>query len=122
MSAYPLKKCHKILKREEYLNIGAEGKKIRSNHFIVLYKEKGVGTCRAGITASKKVGNAVYRNRVKRLIREFFRLNRENFCPADMVFIAGRNSCHLTYKELRDELMLVCSRRGLIQSFRVSNT
>ena len=122
MPAYPLKKCHKILKREEYLRIGAEGKKIRSNHFIVIYKTKSEGTCRAGITASKKVGNAVYRNRVKRLIREFFRLNRENFCPADMVFIAGRNSCHLTYKELRDELMLIFSRRGLIQSFRVSNT
>ncbi len=121
MPAYPLKKCHKILKREEYLKIGAEGKKIRSNHFIVLYKEKSVGSCRAGITASKRVGNAVYRNRVKRLIREFFRLNNELFCPADMVFIAGRNSCHLTYKELSDELMLVFSRRGVIQSFRVDN-
>ncbi len=122
MSAYPFKKCHKILKREEYLKIGAEGKKIRSNHFIVLFKEKSVGSCRAGITASKRVGNAVCRNRVKRLIREFFRLNHESFYPLDMVFIAGRNSCHLTYKELRDELMLIFSRRGLIQSFRASNT
>lgn len=104
------------------MRIGAEGKKIRSNHFIVIYKTKSEGACRAGITASKKVGNAVYRNRVKRLIREFFRLNNELFCPADMVFIAGRNSCHLTYKELRDELMLVFTRRGLIQSFQVSST
>ncbi|MDT8317501.1 MAG: ribonuclease P protein component [bacterium] len=121
MPPYPLKKCQKILKRDEYLKIGADGIKIRSNHFIVMYKAKSEGACRVGITASKKVGNAVYRNRVKRLIREFFRLNHELFFPADMVFIAGRNSCHLTYKELSDELMLVFGRRGLIQSFRVEN-
>lgn len=122
MPPYPFKKCQKILKREEYLKIGAEGKKIRTSHFIVLYKEKSEGACRTGITASKRVGNAVYRNRVKRLIREFFRLNCELFYPADMVFIAGQNSGKLTYKELRDELMLVFCRRGLIQSFRADNT
>jgi len=121
MPPYPFKKCQKILKREEYLKLGAEGKKIRSNHFIVMYKTKSEGACRAGITASKRVGNAVYRNRVKRLIREFFRLNHELFCPTDMVFIAGRNSCHLTYKELSDELMLVFSKRGLIRSLRMDN-
>jgi len=119
MPTHPFKKCQKILKREEYLKLGAEGNKIRSNHFIVMYRIKSKGACRAGITASKRVGNAVYRNRVKRLIREFFRLNHELFFPADMVFIAGRNSCHLTYKELSDELMLVFSKRGLIRSLRV---
>ncbi|MGM0489453.1 MAG: ribonuclease P protein component [Planctomycetota bacterium] len=43
---------------------------------VVLGRENGTGTCRLGLSISRRVGNAVVRNRWKRLIREAFRRQR----------------------------------------------
>ena len=54
---------------------------------------------------TKKVGTAVQRNRIKRVVREVFRRNRQLF-PAshDVVFIAKRDARGVTYDGLLDEL------------------
>jgi ribonuclease P protein component len=54
------------------------------------------GRTRLGITVARQVGNAVRRNRIKRLVREVFRQHRELFPErADLVVIA-KNNCHAT--------------------------
>lgn len=54
---------------------------------------------------TKKVGTAVQRNRIKRLVREVFRRNRELF-PAshDLVFIAKRGATEIDYSSLLEEI------------------
>lgn len=50
------------------------------------------GTWRLGLAVTKKIGSAVRRNRVKRVLREFFRLNQTDMPPAvDVVVVAKRN-------------------------------
>lgn len=71
-----LKKAQKILKRPEYLRLSQSGKKTQDAFFIIIYAKSASGSPRLGITVSKRVGNAVVRNRVKRLVREWFRLYR----------------------------------------------
>jgi len=63
------------------------------------------GARRIGITVTKKTGNAVFRNRIKRLIREFFRRNK-NLFPAghDVVVMAKKNLPPLSYQETEQEL------------------
>jgi ribonuclease P protein component len=64
-----------------------------------------MGISRLGITVSKKVGSAVQRNRIRRLVREFFRLNRSRLCtPQDIVIIAKRNLTTLAYQDVYREL------------------
>lgn len=58
--------------RREFLSLGRTGEKRRTPHFVLVI-ERSPAPARLGITVSRKVGNAVTRNRLKRRIRERFR-------------------------------------------------
>ena len=66
-------KADRLRKSSDYLRLSKYGNKYFSNHFIIIANSNNFGN-RLGVTASKKVGNAITRNRIKRVIREYFRL------------------------------------------------
>jgi ribonuclease P protein component len=80
MKACPLRfsftKADRILKRSEYLALSKSGKKVQNAEFIAYFIPTQHGQSRLGVTVTKKVGQAVERNRIKRIVREFFRINR----------------------------------------------
>jgi ribonuclease P protein component len=100
-----LRKSDRVLKRDIYLKAAKSKHVKRSRHFVVVELKEQFGEKKLGITASKKVGNAVKRNRVKRLVREFFRRNKDKV-PGDVYYIviAKKNSHLLSYDEAYDEL------------------
>jgi len=68
-----LGKESRVRKRREFLQIQNAGKRVSTRHFLVVYVCAGDGPTRLGITVTKKIGNAVVRNRIKRAVRETFR-------------------------------------------------
>lgn len=71
----------------------------------MILKENGLGITRLGLTVSRKTGNAVKRNRVKRLIREFFRLNDTYFPQGyDIVIAAKKDASYLDLQKIKNEL------------------
>jgi ribonuclease P protein component len=62
------------------------------------------GKRRLGIVVNRRVGGAVQRNRLKRVIREYFRNNRGEFPKGDCVVIPGPRAAGLTNGELRESL------------------
>jgi len=102
----------KICKKQDYLTIYEQGVRRYSKHFTMIEYRNQEGIRRLGITVSKKVGIAVQRNRVKRLLREFFRLNKSRFSSShDIVIIAKKDAHSLTYQDVCRELGSLLIRR-----------
>ena len=79
-------------------------------HFLLLWKVKdGCGT-RVGFTVSKKVGNAVVRNSIKRRLREFYRQNKSRFMQADINIIAKKGAEVLDFHQISIELAAALGR------------
>ena len=84
---------HRLLRRPEFTACYEAGHRLFSRHFIVFaFSHASAGTnWRVGFAVSKKVGTAVRRNRVKRVLREFFRLHQGLVPPGmDIVVVPKR--------------------------------
>lgn len=82
-----------------------KGVRYNTPHFHIRVLRNPLGITRLGITASRKVGKACARNRIKRRLREYFRLNRDKMPPgADIVFIASQGAAALKTKQFFAEL------------------
>lgn len=101
-ATYP--KTARLRKRPEFLRLASAEHKSSVRGFLVVWSENNLQIARLGITASKKTGCAVVRNRVKRYLREFFRHNRLDMLPVDVNVIARRESAQMTYPEVVREL------------------
>jgi len=95
----------RLLKRAEFLSLSKTGKKVQDTCFIIIYQMGRQNHPRLGITVSKRVGKAVTRNRLKRLIREFFRKNRFALeANWDINIIAKPAAASLTARGVHDSL------------------
>jgi len=96
----------RIVRSSDYQALYKKGCKIHSSHFVLFSRGNDLGHCRLGITASRKVGGAVVRNRVKRLFREIFRRSF-NQIPGrfDMVINAKSGCGSARYDALQAEFL-----------------
>ena len=84
---------HRIIASSGFATVRRTGRRFVTRSFILYVAPASQGVSRLGIIASRKVGNAVARNRTKRVLREVFRLNREQLgLPLDVVAIVRRDS------------------------------
>jgi ribonuclease P protein component len=105
LGEYSFPKAARILKRSEFIRLSRSGTKFQNRHFIFLYSRSHQEYSRIGITVSRKVGDAVLRNRIKRLVRENFRRMRPMIVGAwDINIIAKKNAANLSGDEVGSSL------------------
>ncbi len=81
--------------------------------FVCFLARREGGSPRLGLAVSRKVGNAVRRNLVKRRVREYFRANRAGIEPGiDLVFVAKPGAAELEWDALVAELEQLLQRGG----------
>lgn len=86
----------RLRKRRDYVGVQSQGRRQQSSMFVVCARsrqgEAATGPGRLGITVTKRVGPAVRRNRIRRLVREFARLSCWIPDGVDVVVIAKRGA------------------------------
>lgn len=87
------------------------------NGFLVLYARKNhTATNRVGVTVSKKLGGAVTRNRVRRRLREVYRLNEDLFCPGWDIVVVARSRCiDADFGKLQSAYLSLAAKAGILR-------
>jgi ribonuclease P protein component len=104
VSASTFPKSARLRKRADFLQLASAQHKSSVRGFLVVWRENNMQTARLGITASKKIGCAVIRNKIKRYLREIFRHNRLEMVAVDVNIIARRESALMTFPDIEREL------------------
>lgn len=95
----------------EYALVWRQGRKYHTKHLLIVIAPGSTFHPRLGMTISRKVGNAVCRNRIKRWIREFFRhLPAESLPQVDINIIAKRHAGSIGHDELDQEVSSIFKR------------
>ena len=89
----------------------------QANGYLVLYARKNrTDTNRVGITVGKKLGHAVVRNRVRRRLREVYRLNEDKFQAGwDIVVVARTRSIYADFNQLVEAYMTAAQKAGVLK-------
>lgn len=87
-----------------------------ANSCLVLYARRNhLSANRVGITVSKKLGGAVVRNRVRRRIREVYRLHESQFGAGwDIVVVARSRAISVSFEKLTDSYLSLAQKAGLL--------
>lgn len=108
-----------LRKNYEFRRLYQKGKSAVSPCLAVYCRRSGGGVNRLGITVSNKLGNAVTRNRIRRRLREIYRLNEPRFRRGrDIVAVARARSVGVDYPTLEREFLALCAQLGLLTEER----
>ena len=88
----------------------------QANPHLVLYARRNrTATNRVGITVSKKLGKANVRNRVRRRLREVYRLNEDKFQSGwDIVIVARTRAIHAPFEKLMESYLRAAEKAGIL--------
>ena len=109
-----MKKMGRITKNSEYQEVFQQGKSAATRSIVLVRMKNGQTANRTGFITSKKIGNAVVRNRVKRLLREAYRTYAKDIaCGYDLVLVARPPAANFDFKQAAAEMKRVLQRGGL---------
>ena len=89
----------------------------QANGYLVLYARKNrLEENRVGVTVSKKLGKAVVRNRVRRRLREIYRLHESRFLPGwDIVVVARGRAVDASFSDLTKAYLSLAKKCGILR-------
>ena len=94
-----------------------KGKSAANKYLVIYCRRNGSEENRIGYTISAKLGHAVVRNRVRRRLREIYRLNEHKFRPGfDLVVVARSRAVHAPYGKLESAYLHLAKKLNLLHT------
>lgn len=104
----------KIRSNRDFRVVYDKGKSNANKYLVIFFKKNGYDYNRIGFSTTKKLGNSVIRNRVKRLMRESYRINsfkiKEGY---DIIFLSRVRAKDASYKQIESAIMHLVKKAGL---------
>ena len=112
-----MKKLNSLKLNKDFRRLYARGAHKADKHIVVYALKNGRNINRLGLTASKAVGNAVKRNRARRLMRESWRLLHGGIKKGfDIIIVARKGCAYSKMPVIKAELLRSLSKLGLIEN------
>jgi len=106
-----------LKKNSDFRRLYSKGQSAVTPYVVVYCRRNREKVNRLGYTVSTKLGHAVVRNRVRRRLREIYRLNAHKLKPGyDIVVVARSRSVGAEYKKLEDSFLHACGQLGLMEA------
>jgi len=104
-----MKKRQRVKKNEDFQKVFKKGKSFANRQFVIyLLPKEGQTEFRVGLSVSKKLGNAVTRNQIKRYIRQSIHEIKDELKPnMDYVIIARHQAATMDFHEVKQSLQHV---------------
>ena len=111
-----MKKTIALKENHEFRRLYHRGTSSAGRHLVLYCRKNRLGRNRLGLVSSTKLGHAVVRNRVRRRLREIFRLNQDKLTQGyDMIVVARTRAVHAEYHELDRAFLRTCGKLGLME-------
>lgn len=105
-----------LKKNYEFRRLYKKGKSAVTPYLVLYVRQTGRDTNRIGVTVSNKIGKAVVRNKIRRRLREIYRLNETQFQPGwDLVVVARTRAMTAEYAKLQSAYLALAARLGVLQ-------
>ena len=105
-----------LKKNYEFRRLYYKGKSAAGSRLVLYVLPNRTEVNRLGITVGTKLGKAVVRNRVRRRIREIYRLSEARLARGrDLVVVARSRSVDAKYRELEEEFLRLAGKLGLLE-------
>ncbi|MFV0505024.1 MAG: ribonuclease P protein component [Lachnospirales bacterium] len=105
--------------KRDFNNVYKRGKSVGDKYVVVFYKKNNLPYNRIAFLASKKVGNAIKRNRARRLMKESVReIGNFNFSGYDVIFIARNTIISCRCQDVRKSIESAIKRTAMFKNNR----
>ena len=111
-----MKKTVSLKENHLFRRLYSTGQSAGSPYLAVYVRKNGRNGNRLGVTVSTKLGHAVVRNKVRRRLREIYRLHEAELLPGyDIVIVARSRAMEADFAELTRAFLTLAGRTGLMQ-------
>jgi len=99
-------KLYRLRSNEDFKRIYKSGKSYWNRNLVIYVKSNGLEHIRVGFTVTKKIGNSVVRNKIRRRMKEIFRKNFDNIKEGyDIILVPKKNVVDISYQELESAMI-----------------